>query len=129
MLFRHIALIYENALPLSALCLVTGNGIGILHLQSVVIGIFLNLPAPLLPVGYLRIIIPHVLEKSFLSLSGKGRGFAPKRIQQNNGIKFQVVVIGKLQCSVGKTEPVKRALVPEADRGKEGKRKVRKRRI
>ena len=54
--FRHIALIHEDPLPLSALCLMASHGIGIFHLQGIEIGIGFQLFLPFTPHRNVHII-------------------------------------------------------------------------
>ena len=54
--FRHIALIHEDPLPLSALCLLASHGIGIFHLQGIELGIGFQLFQPFTPHRNVHII-------------------------------------------------------------------------
>ena len=45
-LLRDVALVYVDVAPLSALCLVAGDGVGILYLQCIVVDILLDALCP-----------------------------------------------------------------------------------
>ena len=70
---RHIALIKIDVRPLSALCLMTGHGIGILYLKSVIIFIALQFFDAVGLKGHIGIILQHRLIELFLLLSRQGR--------------------------------------------------------
>ena len=56
--------------PLSALCLVAGDGIGVFDLQGIVIGVGSQFLHPLSLVAYLGIVFPYSPEEILLLLLG-----------------------------------------------------------
>ena len=62
--FGYIALVYENALPLPALRLVAGDGIGVLDLQGVEVGVEPELLVALFLGGEMVIVGHHLLEQA-----------------------------------------------------------------
>ena len=60
----HISLVDKDRGPLAALCLVTGEGIGELHLEGVEVGVFPHHAQPLRLDGHIGIVLHHGVEKS-----------------------------------------------------------------
>ena len=70
-IIRHISLIYIDMFPLSTLCLVASDGIGILHLHGIEVLVFSDgLHAVCLQRNIL-IVFLYPTEKLFLLLTGK----------------------------------------------------------
>ena len=60
--FGYIALVYENALPLSALRLVAGDGIGELNLKGVEVAILPNRLVSLALRNDIKVVLLHLVE-------------------------------------------------------------------
>ena len=103
---RHIPLIYIDMRPLSTLCLMTGNGIGKLHLQSIEIRILPDCLHTVCLQWYVLIIFLYLTEKLLLLVMGQSRRLTRQSIQQNRCLQFVIVVIRKLQQKRCKTETI-----------------------
>ena len=58
-IIRHIPLIEIDMRPLTTLCLMTGDGIGKLHLQGVVVTVFFQFLDLICLPGYIAIVFQH----------------------------------------------------------------------
>ena len=82
------------------------HGIGILHLQGIVIRVGFHLLHPFPLHGDIGIIFENGIEKAVVIRLGQCRRIAVQRIQQKICFQFEVVVIGKFQCDIRKTETI-----------------------
>lgn len=96
----------ENTLPLPALRLMARHGIGILHLQGIVIRVGFHLLHPFPLHGDVGIIFENGIEKTVVIRLGQCRRITVQCIQQKICFQFEVVVIGKFQCDIRKTETI-----------------------
>ena len=106
-LIGHIALIEVDVRPLSALRLVTGDGISELDLHSIVVLVLTNLPHA---VGFQRnigIVCHHIVEQLLVLLVCQSWCLCHQRVQDDHRIYLRLVIIGKLQGSIGETEAIK----------------------
>ena len=103
---RDVSLVEINVRPLSALGLMTGHGVGILHLNSVEKVVLSQLFQSLLLGRYIVVIGHYLVEQAFGLLSCQCRGLGSERVQEHRCLHFVTVVIGKLQQHVGKSESV-----------------------
>ena len=103
----HVALIDIDVRPLSALSLVACHGIGILHLQGIVIRVLAQRLKPVRLQGQVLIVSHHVLEQFFVLFACQRRCFSLKRVENGGGSKLKVVVVGKRESDVGEVETVK----------------------
>lgn len=107
----HVALVNIYVRPLSALCLVAGNGIGILYLQGIVTRV---LPYLLQAVGFQRhilIVFHNSVEEPLALFARKSRSLSHKTVGYGGYHYFIIVVIGKLKPHVGKVKTVELAQV------------------
>ena len=74
--FRHVTLIYEDPLPLSALRLMASHGIGIFHLQGIEIRVGFQLLQPFTPHRNVHIIRFYGKEQGIGLGFRQGRCFA-----------------------------------------------------
>ena len=103
---RHIPLVQKDILPLPALRLVASHGIGILHLQGVVVRVCLHLLHPLALHGDVGIIFEDGVEKPVVFCLGQRRRVGMQRIKQHVHFQFKVVIVGKDQRHVCKAEAI-----------------------
>ena len=101
-------------LPLSALGLVAGHGIGILHLQRVVVGIVANLHHAVVLHGDVGIVVAHALEEGLALLSGERGRVGPERVEDHCACEFDIVVVGQDDAHVGKPQAVETPEVAHA---------------
>ena len=98
-------------LPLSALRLVARHGIGILHLQGVVVGIVAHLHHPVVLQGDVGIVVAHSLKEGIALLPGERWRARPQRVEDNGAGEFAVVVVGQREGHIGKAQPIEVAVV------------------
>ena len=92
--------------PLAALRLMTGNGIGELHLQGIVVAIFLHFLHTLRLLWDVGIVGQNALIELLLLLAGKCRGLAAEGVKQNGGGELIVIVVGERQRDLSEAEAV-----------------------
>ena len=92
--------------PLSALSLVTGDGVGILHLQGVVVTVGLEFRDAVCLDGDVGVVFHHGVEELFLLFTGESRCLGGKGIEENSGSELVVVVVGEGHRDFGKTEAI-----------------------
>lgn len=80
-IIRHIALVYIDMRPLSALRFMTGNGISKLHLQSIEIWVLPDCLHTVCLQGYVLIIFLYLMEKLFLLIMGQSRSLTRQSVQ------------------------------------------------
>ena len=105
-IIRHIALVYIDMRPLSALRFMTGNGIGKLHLQSIEIWVLPDCLHTVCLQWYVLIIFLYLMEKLLLLIMGQSRGLTRQGIQQYRSLQFIIIIIGKFQQKGGKMKAV-----------------------
>ena len=110
----HIALVYVDVSPLSALRLVAGHGVGELHLEGVVVHVFAHMLHAVGLEGYVLIVVKHGVEQLFALLARQCGGFRCKRIEHYGSLKLVVAVVGELEPHVGKVEAVQLPYVAHA---------------
>ena len=69
----HVTLVDIDMRPLTALCLVTSDGIGELHLQGIVVAILLQLVQAVLLQRDVRVVVHHAVVELLLLLAGQRR--------------------------------------------------------
>ena len=82
--------------PLSALRFVASHGVGILHLQGVEIGIFLQFAQAFALLRNVGVVLHHFLKQRFLLFARQGGRLSSKGIKEHGGLQLAVVVVGKL---------------------------------
>ena len=82
------------------------HGIGILHLQGVVVRVCLHLLHPLALHGDVGIIFEDGVEKPVVLCLGQRRRVGMQRIEQHVHFQFKVVIVGKDQRHVCKAEAI-----------------------
>lgn len=65
----HVALVYIDVSPLSALRLVAGYGVGELHLEGVIVLVFAHMLHAVGLDGYVLIVFQHCVEQLFALLA------------------------------------------------------------
>lgn len=105
-IIRHIALVYIDMRPLSALRFMTGNGIGKLHLQSIEIRILPDCLHTVCLQWYVLIIFLYLMEKLLLLIMGQSRSLTRQGIQQYRSLQFIIIIIGKFQQKGGKMKAI-----------------------
>ena len=69
-LFCDVPLVDEHLRPLTALRLVAGDGIGVLDLQGVDVGVFLHLLHPIFFVRDIGVVLEHTIPQLLVHLMG-----------------------------------------------------------
>ena len=106
-------MVEEDRLPLSALSLVAGDGVGEFHLEGVQIGVFPHLLHAFPLVADIHIVLLDGLEESVLLVVAEGRGFALERVQYDFSFNFNVLV-WEIELSVGESESVEFPFVAQS---------------
>lgn len=123
--FGHVALVDEDVGPLPSLGFVAGNGIGVFHLQGVVVGVAthgfelfrLGGTFPLgaftkrgdvdfFVVGYDS--VPELL----LLVGGEGWGFGVEGVEQKGALQLAVGIVGESDFGVDEVKAVEFAFSP-----------------
>ena len=86
-----------------------GDGIGILGLQGIVVGVGLQPLDAFGLRGDIGIVLQHGVEEAVGLLAGQGRCIATEGVQQEADLLLAVVVVGKSEGDVGKAEPIQLA--------------------
>ena len=92
--------------PLSALCLVAGDGVGEFHLQGVVVAVFFELLQTVGLVRNVSIVGHHALVKLLLLVAGEGWRLRGEGVEQDGSREFCIVVVGKGKGDVGEAKSV-----------------------
>ena len=109
-----VALVDVDVLPLSALCFMAGDGIGILDLQGIVVGVLAQTLHAVAFVCQFGIVLPDGREECLLLLPRQGWCLALQGIEQYGQLHLLVVVVGELDYGIGKAEAIERTLVAYA---------------
>ena len=100
--------------PLSALCFVAGDGIGVFDLQGVQMDVLLHFFHTLLLAGNIVVVVPDGIPKGFLLFGREGGALALKRVHHDGSVNLHAVVVGQFDRSIGKAQAVELALVAVA---------------
>ena len=90
----HIALVDVDVCPLSALCLVTSDGIAVFHLQGVVVRVAAQGFQTILLQGNVGIVFHYVLIEFLLLFACQRWRLCGQSVKQHGGRQLQIVVVG-----------------------------------
>ena len=110
----HVPLVDIDVRPLSALRLVAGDGVGVLHLQGIVEPVLLEFLHALRLEAYVVVVGQHAFVELCLLFACQCGSLARQRVQQHGGGEFAVVVVGHRHGHFGKSEAVELLLPPDA---------------
>mgnify|MGYP004419271719 CR=1 FL=1 len=110
----HIALVYVDVRPLSALRLMARDGIGVLYLQRIVVGISFQTLVAFGLGAHIGVVCHHLIEELLILFACEGRSLSSERVGKRRHLQLVVVVVGELQPEVDEVEAVEVAAVAHA---------------